>query len=123
MDEQRAIQRLKQGQVSGLEFLVNRYQVRAVRVAYLITRDPEAGLRMLYQDCFLQVYRSIRSFDETRSFEPWFLERGQCVRKDVTKSARRVPCGEDRSLLQNWLRVSSRLKDRWSQLSFKCTTI
>jgi hypothetical protein len=39
MDEQQAIQRLKRGDIGGLEILVNVYQVRAVRTAYLITRD------------------------------------------------------------------------------------
>jgi hypothetical protein len=41
MDEQRAIQRLKRGEISGLELLVSHHQVKAVRVAYLIMRDLE----------------------------------------------------------------------------------
>jgi len=36
MDEQQAILRLQQGDLSGLEFLVQRYQVQAVHSAYLI---------------------------------------------------------------------------------------
>jgi len=72
MDEQRAIQRLKRGEIGGLTLLVSHYQVKAVRVAYLITRD--LGLAEdIVQDCFLQVYRSIHRFDETRPFEPWFM--------------------------------------------------
>jgi hypothetical protein len=39
MDEQQAIQRLKQGDIGGLEFLVSQFQLQAVRVSYLITRD------------------------------------------------------------------------------------
>jgi RNA polymerase sigma-70 factor (ECF subfamily) len=72
MNELEAIQHLKQGDISGLELLVARYQLKAVRVAYLITRDPGLAEDVV-QDCFLQVYRSIHRFDETRSFEPWFL--------------------------------------------------
>ena len=39
MNEGEAISRLKQGDISGLETLVHRYQVQAVRTAYLVTRD------------------------------------------------------------------------------------
>jgi RNA polymerase sigma-70 factor (ECF subfamily) len=72
VDEKQAIQQLKNGDISGLEFLVACYQVKAVRTAYLITRDP--GLAEdIVQDSFLQAYRSIRGFDSARSFEPWFM--------------------------------------------------
>ena len=72
MDETQAIQRLKQGDIGGLEFLVVRHQVKAVRTAYLITRD--LGLAEdVVQDSFLQAFRSIRGFDLTRPFEPWFM--------------------------------------------------
>ncbi len=72
MDEHQAIQRLKQGDISGLEFLVTHHQVKAVRTAYLITRD--LGLAEdVVQDSFLQTFRSIRRFDSTRLFEPWFM--------------------------------------------------
>lgn len=72
MDELQAIRKLKQGDISGLEFLVQRHQVKAVRTAFLITRD--LGLAEdVVQESFIRAYRSIRSFDETRPFEPWFL--------------------------------------------------
>ena len=95
MDEQKAIQRLKQGDVGGLELLVSRYQVRAVRVAYLITRDP--GLAEdIVQDCFLQVYRSIHRFDGTRPFEPWFMRSVvNAAVKILQRSARQVPIDAD----------------------------
>jgi RNA polymerase sigma-70 factor (ECF subfamily) len=72
MDEKQAIQRLKLGDIRGLEYLVNCHQLKAVRVAYLITRD--SGLAEdIVQETFIQAYRSIRSFDDSRPFEPWFL--------------------------------------------------
>lgn len=72
MDEKQAIQRLKLGDIRGLEYLVNCNQLQAVRVAYLITRDP--GLAEdIVQEAFIHVFHSIRTFDETRPFEPWFL--------------------------------------------------
>ena len=95
MDEQRAIQRLKKGDIDGLEILVSHYQVKAVRTAYLITRD--LGLAEdVVQDCFIRVYRSIRSFDETRSFEPWFLRSVVNVSvKALQRSARQIQMGEE----------------------------
>lgn len=72
MDEKQAIQRLKLGDIRGLEYLVNCNQLKAVRVAYLITRD--SGLAEdIVQEAFIHVFHSIRTFDETRPFEPWFL--------------------------------------------------
>ena len=95
MDEQQAIRRLKRGDISGLEFLVNRYQVKAVRTAYLITRD--LGLAEdIVQDSFLLVNRSIRNFDSARPFEPWFTRSViNASVKTMQKSARQVEAGEE----------------------------
>jgi RNA polymerase sigma-70 factor, ECF subfamily len=95
MDEQRAILRLKRGDVGGLELLVNHHQLKAVRVAYLITRD--LGLAEdVVQDCFIRVYRSIHSFDETRPFEPWFMRSVvNASVKMLQSSAREVEVGEE----------------------------
>ena len=72
LDEQQAIHRLKHKDISGLEFLVYRYQVKAVRTAFLITGD--LGLAEdVVQDSFIRAYHAIRGFDGSRPFEPWFL--------------------------------------------------
>jgi RNA polymerase sigma-70 factor, ECF subfamily len=101
VDEQQAIQRLKQGDISGLEFLVARHQVKAVRTAYLITRDQ--GLAEdIVQDSFLQAFRAIRGFDATRPFEAWFLRSVvNAAVKTMQRSARQVEVGDesDESLL------------------------
>ena len=86
MDEETAIQRLKSGDIGGLEFLVRRYQVKAVRTAYLVTQDP-ALAEDVVQDCFLQVFRSIHGFDEGRPFKPWFLT---CVLHQAVKVAKKA---------------------------------
>ena len=95
MDEIQAIQRLKNGDISGLEFLVARHQVKAVRTAYLITRD--LGLAEdVVQDSFLQAFRSIRGFDSTRLFEPWFMRNVvNASLKMMQRSAKQVEVGED----------------------------
>ncbi|HEY3311838.1 MAG TPA: RNA polymerase sigma factor [Anaerolineales bacterium] len=95
MDEQQAIQQLKSGDIGGLEFLVMRYQVKAVRTAYLITRD--LGLAEdIVQDSFVRAFHSIRGFDETRPVEPWFLRSVvNASVKMMQRSARQVDVGDE----------------------------
>lgn len=95
MNEQEAIQRLKQDDISGLEFLVARHQLKAVRAAYLITRDSSIAEDVV-QDCFLQAYRSIHRFEESLPFEPWFLRSVvNASLKAIQRSARQVQLRED----------------------------
>ena len=72
-DTQKAVQRLKQGDISGLETIVAYYQVRAVRSALLILQD-EAAAQDVVQETFLRIYKHIRQFDENQPFEPYFLK-------------------------------------------------
>lgn len=73
MDEsQEAVQRLKHGDIGGLEILFLRHQVRAVRTAFLILQD-EAAAQDVVQETFLRLYQRIRHFDETQPFEPYLL--------------------------------------------------
>ncbi len=72
MDDLQAIQRLKEGDIGGLEILVARYQEKAVRVAFLITQD-QALAEDVVQETFLRLYQRIRQFDSTRPFEPYLL--------------------------------------------------
>jgi RNA polymerase sigma-70 factor (ECF subfamily) len=95
MDEQRAIQRLKNGDIGGLEYLVMQHQVKAVRAAFLITRDSGLAEDVVH-DAFIHVYRAIRSFDETRPFEPWFMRSVvNASVKMVQKSTRQVEVGDE----------------------------
>ena len=95
MDEKQAIHRLKQGDIHGLEFLVNQFQLKAIRVAYLITRD--LGLaEEIVQESFVKAYRSIRTFEKNRPFEPWFLRNVvNASVKTMQRSARQVGMGEN----------------------------
>ncbi|MBK8422198.1 RNA polymerase sigma factor [Candidatus Villigracilis saccharophilus] len=95
MDDHQAIQRLKNGDISGLEFLAARHQVKAVRTAYLITRD--VGLAEdIVQDSFIRAFHAIRGFDSTRPFEPWFMRSVvNASVKMMQRSARQVEMGED----------------------------
>jgi RNA polymerase sigma-70 factor, ECF subfamily len=71
--EEEAISRLKQRDISGLEELVKLYQVRALRLAYVITHDPVLA-EDIVQATFLKVYERIHQFDSSRAFGPWFFK-------------------------------------------------
>jgi RNA polymerase sigma-70 factor (ECF subfamily) len=95
MDEAQAIQRLKHGDISGLEYLVTQYQVQAVRAAFLITRDPGLAEDIVH-DAFLHAYHAIGSFDATRPFRPWFMRSVvNAAVKVMHRSARQIEVGEE----------------------------
>lgn len=85
MDERTAIDRLKNGDIGGLEFLVKQHQVRAVRAAYLIVREP-ALAEDVVQSAFVRTYEKIGRFDPERPFAPWFMK---IVVNDAIKVAKR----------------------------------
>lgn len=72
MSETEAIDRLRRGDIGGLEILVRRYQVQAVRAAYLIVRDRELA-QDIVGDVFVRSYERIRQFKADRPFGPWFI--------------------------------------------------
>jgi RNA polymerase sigma-70 factor (ECF subfamily) len=85
MDEREAIDRLRRGDIGGLELLVRRYQWEAVRVATLILRDPQLA-EDVAQDAFVRVFERIDQFDAARPFAPWFF---RIVANDALKLAQR----------------------------------
>ena len=90
MDDEQAIRRLKNGDIGGLELLVARYQVKAVRIASFIT-DDQALAEEVVQETFVRLHRRIRQFDVTRPFEPYFL-------RSVVNAALNAARQEKRSL-------------------------
>jgi len=72
MDEREAIERMRQRDIRGLEVLVRAHQIRAIRTAYLVTRDV-ALAQDVVQAAFLRAYERIRQLDPARPFAPWFL--------------------------------------------------
>jgi len=85
MKEQKAIEKLKAGDIGGLKALVRQYQVQAVRTAYLITRD-RARAEDIVQAAFIRAYERIDQFDSGRPFGPWFL---RSVANDALKAVTR----------------------------------
>ncbi len=72
MEDGQAIQRLKQGDLGGLEPLISRYQVQAARVAFLITQDERLA-EDLVQDVFVRIFERIRHFDDSQPFQPYLM--------------------------------------------------
>jgi RNA polymerase sigma-70 factor (ECF subfamily) len=72
LDENKAIQRLKQGDLGGLETLVRLYQVEAVRTVYGIVRE-QAQAEDVVQAAFVRLAERIHSYDDHRPFAPWFF--------------------------------------------------
>lgn len=85
MDDRIAISRIKQGDLSGLETLVERYQARAVHAAYLILYDRDLAEDVV-QAAFVKVAEKIHQFDEELPFAPWFF---RIVVNDAIKAAKR----------------------------------
>jgi RNA polymerase sigma-70 factor (ECF subfamily) len=84
-EETHAIERLRRADISGLETLVRRYQLRATRAAYLVVRDRQLA-EDIACDAFLRCYERIQQFDGDRPFGPWFL---RIVVNDALKAANR----------------------------------
>lgn len=72
MEERQAIARLQKGDLSGLETLVECYQVQAVQAACLIVQD-RALAEDIVQDAFIVVAAKIHQYDPDRPFGPWFF--------------------------------------------------
>ena len=72
MDDVQAIERLKRGDLGGLEILMQRYQVKAARAAFLITHDKFTAEDVV-QDTFFRIHQRIEQFDGSRPFEPYLI--------------------------------------------------
>jgi len=72
MTDLEAVRALRQGNQNGLQALIQRHELRALRLAYHITRDPESA-KDIVADSFLAVVEQIGRSDPDRRFEPWFF--------------------------------------------------
>ncbi len=86
-EELDAICRCQQGDIAGLGPLVRRYQVPAVRLAYLLTGDHEVADDIV-QDSFLRAYRGIKRFRLSEPFAPWFYRIVTNTARQQRRSAR-----------------------------------
>ena len=84
-DELEAIEHLQRGDLRGLEVLVRLHQTRAIRTAYLVTRQ-RALAQDIVQSAFIRAYERIGQLDPRRPFGPWFCTS---VLHDAIKAASR----------------------------------
>jgi RNA polymerase sigma-70 factor (ECF subfamily) len=119
MDDLQAIQRLKRGDIGGLEFLVTRYQARAVRVAFLITHD-ELQAEDVVQDTFVRLYNRIGQFDSTRPFEPYLLRSVTNAALNITRGVKqRVPLDGDPGQVEQLLSQTASVESEVDYLQLK----
>lgn len=84
MNDLQAIERIRRGDPQGLAWLVRRYQERAVRTAYAITQDRHLAEDVV-QTAFIQLFRTLHTFDLQRPFAPWFFRSVIHAAVKVTK--------------------------------------
>ena len=85
MNDRREMEQLRQGDISALGTLVNRYQTRALRAAYLVTHDL-ALAEDAVSGAFLRVFERADQYDSDRPFGPWFY---RIVVNDAIKAVQR----------------------------------
>jgi RNA polymerase sigma-70 factor (ECF subfamily) len=81
MDDPAAIEKCQNGNKEAFRFLVERYQKQAAGHAVAIPGNREDALDAV-QEAFIDAFQSIRKFDATRRFYPWFyvLLRNRCFK-------------------------------------------
>lgn len=73
MDENEAIRRLLTRDASGLTWLVKTYQSKALRTAFLITRNQGLAEDAV-QATFIRIWEKSQTYDPSRPFAPWFMQ-------------------------------------------------
>lgn len=71
MDERSWVQRLQSGDRSAIGPLYSAHATRAIRTAFLITRNRSAAEDAV-QEAFVQVLRTIGALRDPAAFRPWF---------------------------------------------------
>lgn len=72
LDERELIASAQNGDTRAFERLVRTHQGVALRVAYLVVRDPSEA-EDVTQDAFVKAYRSLDRFRAESPFRPWLL--------------------------------------------------
>jgi RNA polymerase sigma-70 factor, ECF subfamily len=118
VDDLQAIQRLKAGDIGGLETLVRRHQARAVRVAFLITHD-ESLAEDVVQDTFMRLYHRIHHFDPSRPFEPYLLRSVVNAALNVAQNARHLSMEGDLEQVEGLLSQAASVESEMEYTQLK----
>lgn len=81
MDDRAAIEKCQNGDPDAFRYFVERYQRQAVGHAAAILGNRDDALDAT-QEAFVDAFRNVTSFDNTRPFYPWFyvLLRNRCFK-------------------------------------------
>jgi RNA polymerase sigma-70 factor (ECF subfamily) len=81
MDDSTAIEKCRNGDREAFRYVVERHQRQGVAHATAILGDREDALDAV-QEAFLDAFRSLKRFDASRAFYPWFyvLLRNRCYK-------------------------------------------
>ena len=107
---------LQGGDERGLETLVRRHQIPAIRAAFAITGDRHLA-EDIVADAFLNAYLRIHQFDSKRPFTPWFfrivvngalkaVSRRQYVSAGLDPASTEAHCDPEAHVLQRELQQS-----------------
>jgi RNA polymerase sigma-70 factor, ECF subfamily len=118
VDDLQAIQRLKAGDIGGLETLVRRHQARAVRVAFLITHD-ESLADDVVQDTFMRLYHRIHHFDPSRPFEPYLFRSVVNAALNVAQNARHLSMEGDLEQVEGLLSQAASVESEMEYTQLK----
>jgi len=69
-EDNKLIQRFKNGELEAFEMLVKKYQNTAINIAYSLIGN-RADAEDIAQESFIKVYRNINSFREEAKFSSW----------------------------------------------------
>ncbi len=119
MDDHEAILWMKNSQIDGLEVLVNRYQVGAVRAAFLITHDQTLAEDVV-QETFIRLYQRIGNFDVTRPFKPYLMRSViNAALNAVRRNGKFVSLDTDTTFLETLLEHTASVESQveYNQLS------
>jgi RNA polymerase sigma factor (sigma-70 family) len=87
--ERGLVQRCRRGDAASMRTLVERFQQDVFRVCYRLLGDKHEA-EDLAQECFLRVFRSLKTWDQKRPLRPWVVSIAinRC-RTALAKRARR----------------------------------
>ena len=118
MDDLQAIQRLKDGDIGGLETLVMRHQAKAVRSAFLITHD-ETLAEDVVQETFVRIYHRINNFDPFRPFEPYLLRSVVNAALNIAQIARHLSMEGDLDQVEGLLSQAASVESELEYIQLK----
>lgn len=87
LEDSELVERARHGDVAAYETLVRRYQVLAVRAAYVVAGHSEA--EDAAQEAFVKAYRALHRFRPGAPFRPWLLRIVTNEARNRVRSARR----------------------------------